>query len=168
MRHQTETNIREAFAGESQAHMKYLVYSARALEEGKSNIARLFRAIAFAEQIHASNHFRILGELADTVTNLKNALNGEILEVEEMYPAFMAVAKEQGEATAQASITGAMEAEKTHANFYHSAIEAAEAGGDLTLGRIHVCQVCGHTGEGDVPDRCPICGAAAERFRLFD
>jgi rubrerythrin len=167
MRQMTEKNLRDAFAGESQAHMRYLIFAERAEQEGKPNIARLFRAIAFAEQVHATNHFRALGDLGDTAANLQAAINGETYEVEEMYPAYDAVAKLQDEKEAQRSIHGAVTAEKIHAGLYSNARELALSGQDTDDQPVYVCDVCGYTGVGATPDVCPVCGASKEHFRVF-
>lgn len=168
MRKMTEENLRAAFAGESQAHMRYLIFSKKAEEEGYPNVARLFNAIAFAEQVHATNHFKTLGDLGDSGENLGAAIGGETFEVEEMYPAYDAVAKLQEEKGAQRSIHYAVEAEKIHAAMYQEARQAVEGGKDLDLGAVYICSVCGHTGEGEVRDRCPICSAPKEKFVRFE
>lgn len=167
MRKMTEANLRSAFAGESQAHMKYLIFAEKAEEEGYSNVARLFRAIAYAEQVHATNHFKALGDLGGSVENLGAAIDGETYEVEEMYPAFDAVANLQEEKEAQRSIHFALEAEKIHAAMYQQARQSVESGKDMEVGQIVICSVCGYTGEGEPPDRCPVCGAPGERFKKF-
>lgn len=167
MRRMTEDDLRAAFAGESQAHMRYLIFARKAEEEGYPNIARLFRAISFAEQVHATNHFRTLGDLGSSSDNLDAAIAGETYEVEEMYPAYDAVAKLQEEKGAQRSIHYALEAEKIHAAMYSRAKEAVKSGKDLEVGQIYICSVCGYTGEGEPPDRCPICGATRDKFKLF-
>ena len=105
-------------AGESQAHIKYLAFAAQAEKEGKPNIARLFEAIAYAEQVHATNHLKELGGIGDTVANLEAAIGGETFEVDEMYAAYLAVAELQGEKGAKRSMTYAIEAEKIHADMY--------------------------------------------------
>ncbi|RKY66301.1 MAG: rubrerythrin family protein [Candidatus Latescibacterota bacterium] len=167
MRRMTEEGLRAAFAGESQAHMRYLIFAQKAEEEGYPNIARLFRAISFAEQVHATNHFRTLGDLGSSADNLDAAIGGETFEVEEMYPAYDAVAELQGEKGARRSIRYALEAEKIHAAMYSKAKEAVKSGKDLEVGKIYICSVCGYTGEGEPPDRCPICGATKDKFRTF-
>jgi rubrerythrin len=167
MRKMTESNLQAAFAGESQAHMRYLIFSDQAEKDGRANAARLFKAIAFAEQVHATNHFRTLGGIETTVGNLQTAINGETYEVEEMYPAFKAVAELQGEKGAVRSTSWALEAEKVHADLYSQAQTAVKGGDDMDLGTVHVCGVCGWTGTGEKPDRCPICGAKAELIRTF-
>ena len=167
MRKMTESNILAAFAGESQAHMKYLIFARKAESEGYHNIARLFRSVAYAELVHASNHFKALGNLGETSENLEAAIGGETFEVDEMYPAYDAVAKLQGEKEAQRSIHYALEAEKIHAAMYQEAKQSVEAGKDFEIGKIHICDVCGYTGEGEPPDRCPICGAPVDKFSSF-
>ena len=167
MRKMTEENLKSAFAGESQAHMKYLIFATKAEEEGRPNIARLFKAIAYAEQVHATNHFKALGELGQTVQNLGAAIAGETYEVEEMYPAFQEVAKLQMEKGAQKSTRWAFEAEKVHAGMYQKARQAVEEGRDVKLGDVGICEVCGYTVEGPVPDKCPLCGVTKERFKKF-
>jgi len=167
MRKMTEDSLKAAFAGESQAHMKYLNFAAKAEAEGKTNVARLFRAIALAEQFHASNHLRTLGGIGTGSENLAAAIAGENFEVDEMYPAYIAVATAQGEKAAQRSFTWALEAEKVHAGMYQRAKDAVDAGKDVTLGKVYVCGVCGWTGEGEPPDRCPLCNAPREKFVTF-
>ena len=163
----TEENLKAAFAGESQAHMRYLAFADKAEKEGKANIARLFRAIAYAEQVHATNHLRELGGVTDTPGNLQEAINGETFEVEEMYPAYDAVAKLQNESGAVRSIHYAIEAEKIHADMYKSAKAEADAGKDVSIGKVYICPICGYTVEGDAPDKCPVCGAPREKFVEF-
>lgn len=167
MRQMTQANLEAAFAGESQAHMKYLVFAERAEREGFPNVARLFRAIAYAEQVHATNHLRTLGSVGKTAENLAAAIAGETYEVEEMYPAFQAVAELQGERAAARSNNWAMEAEKVHAKMYGDAKAAVEAGQDADIGQIYVCEACGYTGFGEPPDECPVCKARKERFLVF-
>jgi len=167
MRKMTQGNLEAAFAGESQAHMKYLIFAAQAEKEGLANVARLFRAISFAEQVHATNHFRTLGYLGTTADNLQAAIGGETYEVEEMYPAFRAVAELQEEKGAVRSHSAAMEAEKVHAGMYEKARQAVLSGRDAAVGDLYICEVCGWTVEGEAPERCPICGAPRNKFRRF-
>jgi len=167
MRKMTESNLQAAFAGESQAHMRYLIFSDQAEKEGHANVARLFRAIAFAEQVHATNHLETLDGIDTAVGNLQTAINGETYEVEEMYPAFRAVAELQGEQGAVRSTGWALEAEKVHAELYSQAQTAVKGGDDVAVGEVHVCRLCGWTGTGEKPDRCPLCGAKADRIRTF-
>jgi rubrerythrin len=167
MRKMTESSLEAAFAGESRAHMRYVIFADEAEKEGRTNVAKLFRAIAFAEQVHATNHLKNLDGIGATADNLQVAIDGETYEVEEMYPAFRAVAELQGEAGAVRSTTWALEAEKIHAGLYGEAKTAVEGGQDLEVDEIHICGICGWTGTGEKPDKCPICGAKAEKIRTF-
>ncbi len=167
MKAMTKENLSAAFAGESQAHMKYLAFSAQAEKAGKPNIARLFHAIAYAEQVHATNHLKVLGGVGDTVANLEGAMGGENFEVDEMYPAYLAVAELQAEKGAMRSMTYAIEAEKIHAEMYADAIESAKADEDIEIGEVYICPVCGYTHIGEPPDRCPVCNAKKEIFKAF-
>jgi rubrerythrin len=167
MRKMTEQNLWNAFAGESQAHMKYLIYSDVAQKSQKPNIARLFKAISFAEQVHATNHLRALSGIHETPENLDAAVGGETFEVEEMYPVYHDAAKLQGEKEAERSTFYALEAEKIHARMYQEAKDAAVKGQDLKLAEVHVCPVCGYTGQGEPPGFCPVCGADHKIFRRF-
>ena len=167
MRKMTQANLEAAFAGESQAHMKYLVFADKAEREGFPEVARLFRAISYAEQLHATSHFKVLGNVGKTVDNLGAAIGGETYEVEEMYPAFLAVAELQEEKAAVRSNSWALEAEKVHAGMYEMARQAVLAGEDAIVGDVYICQLCGWTVEGDAPDKCPLCGARREKFTKF-
>jgi rubrerythrin len=167
MHKMTQANLEAAFSGESQAHMKYLAFADKAEKEGLPKVARLFRAVSYAERVHATAHFRVLEGIGTTEENLQAAIGGENYEVEEMYPAFIAVAEVQEEKGATRSNKFAMEAEKVHAGLYEQARQAVLAGGDVQLTTVHVCEVCGWTVEGDAPDRCPLCGAKKEKFKAF-
>ena len=167
MRKMTRANLEAAFAGESQAHMKYLAFGDKAQKEGFPHVARLFRAVAYAEQVHATNHLETLGDLGKTAENLEAAIGGEQQEIEELYPAFQMVAELQGERAAVRSTRWALEAEKIHAAMYDKAKTAVEVGTDVELGRVYVCSVCGWTGEGEPPDECPLCRAKKESFVTF-
>ncbi len=162
----TKRFLGEAFAGESQAHMRYLIFANRAREEGFENVARLFEAIAFAELVHARNHFEALGNLAETKDNLQVAINGENWEVNEMYPAYNAVVEMQNESKAKRSIHYALEAEKIHSALYTKAKQAVEEGKDFEIGTIYICSICGYTTDSGV-ERCPVCGAGFEKFKKF-
>jgi rubrerythrin len=167
MRAMTQSNLQAAFAGESQAHMKYLNFAKKAEEEGKANVARLFRAASFAEEVHASRHLQTLDGVGATRDNLSAALEGEGFEVDEMYPAYLAVADEQEEAFAQQSFSRAYQTEQQHREFYARAKKAADAGADAAIDALWVCSNCGCTLEGDAPDKCPICGHARRSFAKF-
>jgi rubrerythrin len=167
MREMTRANLEAAFAGESQAHMKYAIFADKAEEEGYPEVARLFRAISFAERVHATNHLRELGDIGDTVSNLEVAIGGENYENTEMYPAFNAVAKLQNEKGAMLSIHYALEAEKIHEAMYGEAKNTVAAGSDIQSAPVLVCPVCGHTVIGEAPDKCPICATPKEKYRRF-
>jgi len=177
----TAANLRSAFGGESMAHLRYGVWATRARQEGFPNVARLFDAIGFAEEVHGSNHFNELRNetgdfpvvsmagfgLGETSENLQGAIDGETFEVTEMYPAYLNTAKDQSESGAERSFHYALEAEKIHAAVFQEAKQAVDGGGDVDLGPIQICDSCGYTHEGDAPDRCPICGVSKERFKTF-
>ncbi len=167
MKEMTQANLQAAFAGESQARTRYTVFADVADRENLPNIARLFRAAAFAEEKHASSHLRALGGVGTTAQNLKVAFGGESFEIAEMYPAYNAVAELQAERPALTSMQRALEAEKVHAQMYSQAQQAVEAKQDLAFKDIFVCEVCGFTMEGVAPDRCPVCGSPSSRFRKF-
>ncbi len=160
----TRDNLKDAFAGESQANRKYLAYGERAAKDGHSQVAKLFRAVAAAETVHAHAHLKAMGGVAGTLENLEDARAGEAFEVEEMYPPMLAAATEEGETQAERSISNALEVEKTHHRLFGEAIEAVKAGADLPEASIHVCPICGHTVIGGVPDQCPMCMAKGASF----
>lgn len=161
----TEKNLQYAFAGESQANRKYLAFSKKAEEEGYKQIAKLFRAAAEAETIHAFNHLRELGEIKSTKENLESAMNGEIFEFENMYPAMIEDAKADEDKGAERSFTFANEVEKIHAELYKKALENFSNNPEVDY---YVCQVCGNTVEGEPPDKCPICGALKKMFKKIE
>jgi rubrerythrin len=167
LKEMTKTNLQDAFAGESQAHLRYSVYADVAEREGLPNVARLFHAAAFSEQKHATSHLRALGGVGTTAQNLSNAFTGESFEIAEMYPAYIAEALLQEEKAALISMQRALDAEKVHAQLYSAATQAVETKKDLDLKDVFVCEVCGFTMEGDAPDRCPVCGTPKNRFRKF-
>lgn len=167
MKPMTQEDLSGAFAGESQAHLKYTVFAEVAEREKLPNVARLFRAAAYAEQIHASNHFRALQGVGKTVDNLQAAWEGETFEINEMYPAYIAVAGLEGEKRAQGSMEDALVAEKVHQALYAAAKQAVSAGSDAAAAPIWVCSACGFTGEGDAPEKCPVCGAVRTKLVIF-
>ena len=167
MKKMTEENVKGAFAGESQAHMKYMAFAEAAAKEKLANIARLFRANSFAEQIHATNHLRTLSGIQKTAENLQAAIEGETFEVTEMYPDYIKVAEDQGEKMAMMWFNYALVAEKVHAGLYKRAKESVDKGKDLDYFPVQVCGVCGFTAEGEAPDKCPVCGAPKEKFVKF-
>ncbi len=158
---QTEKHLKEAFAGESQANRKYLAFAEKAEREGYRQVARLFRAVAAAETVHAHAHLRALKGVGTTAENLQAAIQGETFEFESMYPPMIEAAEAEGNKQAVTSFTYANEVEKIHAGLYK---KAAEKMGDLEETDIHVCSVCGYTVEGDAPDECPLCKAKKKAF----
>jgi rubrerythrin len=163
----TEKSLQEAFAGESMAHTKYHIFSEIAAREGFPNVARLFQAISYAEQVHAANHARNLGIVKKTADNIETGIQSETFEIDEMYPAYDAIAKLQGEKGAEQSIFYALEAEKIHAMLYKSAKEDVSNGRDIDIADVHICPVCGYTHVGDPPDKCPVCNVSKKQFRKF-
>ena len=164
----SEENLMAAFAGESQANRKYLAYAKHAHDEGFPQIGRLFRAVAAAETIHAHSHFRVAGGVKSLVENVKDAIAGEHYEFTTMYPEFLEDAKKEGNKKAERTFHYANEVEKIHHNLYEGALEAVESGKDLEKKEIHICPVCGYTHEGDLPDKCPVCGAAKKVFMKIE
>jgi len=157
----TEENLKEAYAGESQANRKYLAFAKKAEEEGFKQVAKLFRAAAEAETVHAHNHLRELKGVKSTRENLEEAINGESYEFQKMYPAMIEEAKREGNKSAERSFHIANEVEKVHASLYKKALEVL---GKNEEGDYYICKVCGYTAEGDVPDTCPVCGAKKGAF----
>ncbi len=168
MRKMTEKSLQEAFAGESMAHMKYLIFSEVAKREGFPNLARLFKAISYAEQVHATNHARNLDYIGKTEDNSQTGIDGEMFEVDEMYPAYDAIAKLQDEKGAEKSIYFALQAEKIHAAYYQEAKEKVKQGKDFELTSVYICAVCGYTQiDGELPTKCPVCSVPSEKFKKF-
>ena len=167
MHEMTKQFLETAFAGESMAHMKYLIFAEKAEKDGQPNLARLFRAIAYAEQVHATNHYRELGKIADAAGNLQTCIDGEHFEVDEMYPVYYNAAEFQSEAGAARSTHYALEAERIHETMYEKAKRTVETSADLDLKAVHICPVCGYTIEGEAPEFCPVCGAKRDSFKAF-
>ena len=157
-------NLQEAFAGESQANRKYLAFAKKAEEDNRPQVAKLFRAAAEAETIHAHAHFRVMGGIKDTVANLEAAIEGEGFEFQQMYPKMLAEAQEEGNKPAEFSFKNALAVEEIHHGLYSKALEAVKAGNDLPTTSIYVCPVCGNTVEGGAPDTCPICNVPGSKF----
>jgi len=158
-------DLKAAFSGESQANRRYLAYAATAEREGHDHIAKLFRAVAAAETIHAHNHLRTLGGIKDTEANLKEAMGGENYEVVSMYPEFIADAEEEGHRRAATTFRWAWEVEKIHEQLYREALENLDEGPPEETPEYWVCSACGHTHVGDEPpEECPICGAKRKQY----
>ena len=161
----TADNLQEAFAGESQANRKYLAFAKQAERDGHPQVAKLFRAVAAAETVHAHAHLRAMGGIGSTVENLKAAIEGETHEFTDMYPPMIEQAEAEGNKAAARSFTYANAVEKTHAELYRQALENLE---DPVETDYHVCAVCGHTVAGGPPDKCEVCGANARAFEKID
>jgi rubrerythrin len=160
----TDKNLQEAFAGESQANRKYLAFAKKADQDGFRQVAKLFRAAAAAETVHAHSHLRVMKGVKSTSENLAAAIEGEAHEFQSMYPEFLREAETQGNVAAETTFRYALAVEEIHHMLFTSALGAVKEGKDLTAEPIYVCEVCGHTITGAPPDRCPICKAAKERF----
>ncbi len=161
----TEQNLLDAFAGESQANRKYLAFGKKADTEGYPQAAKLFRAAAAAETVHAHAHLRTLKGVGSTADNLKEAISGETFEFKTMYPAMIEDAKAEDEKAALRSFTYANDVEKIHANLYTHALENLDS---LEAVDYYVCNVCGYTCENEPPDECPVCKAKAKAFFKVD
>lgn len=161
----TSENLKAAFAGESQANRTYLAFARKADADGFKQIAKLFRAAAEAETVHALAHFRVMGGVKSTETNLESAIAGEGYEANEMYPAFLAEAETEGNKAAVTSFRNALAVEKVHHALYTGALAAFRQGRDLKGDRIWICPVCGNTVVGDEPPAaCDVCGAPGDKF----
>jgi rubrerythrin len=161
----TEKNLMEAFAGESQANRKYLAYAKQADKEGYAQVAKLFRAAAEAETVHAHAHLRTVGGIKSTADNLKDAIAGETHEFKSMYPAMIADAQAEGNKAGERTLSYANEVEKVHAALYEKALEKM---GNLEKVDYYVCSICGYTCEKEPPERCPVCTSNAKVFYKVD
>lgn len=161
----TIDNLKEAFAGESQANRKYLAFAKKADEEGLFQIARLFRAAAEAETVHAHNHLTVLKGIKSTEENLKEAIAGEVEEFKEMYPDFIKVAEEENNKEAVWTFDVANQVEEIHAGLYQKALDSIGNNVEVIY---YVCNFCGNTVEREAPDICPICGAPKQEFKKIE
>lgn len=181
MKQMTQQHLINAFGGESQAHMRYMHFATQAVKENFSNAARLFEAVAYAEYVHAGDHYRLLSHLdggfvansmaafgpGNTAKNLGLAIAGESFEIEEMYPVYIETARLQAEKGAQRTFEWAYNTEKEHLRLFQKAKRAVDGGKDVKLGPLQVCSVCGFTLEGAAPDVCPLCGAKSSKITAF-
>jgi rubrerythrin len=161
----TTRNLKDAFAGESQANQKYRAFAKKAEKDGFANIARLFQATAEAERIHAEGHLKALEGIGSTADNLQAAIDGETYEFEKMYPPMV----EQAEADdhkAKRMFKYATEAEAVHAKLYKLALDAVQQGKDLDVD-FYLCPVCGYIEFGQPTKECPVCGTKPEKFVKF-
>ena len=159
----TEENLKEAFAGESQANRKYLAFAKKAEQEGFENVARLFRTAAEAETIHAHGHLKAMGGVGSTAENLQAAIDGETYEYTTMYPPMLEKA-EGDDHRAKRMFDLAMQAEEVHAGIYKRALEAIQRGEDFEETDFYLCPVCGHIEIGSAPEACPICYTPGAKF----
>lgn len=164
----TEENLKAAFAGESQANRRYLAFAKKAEEDGFSQVAKLFRAAAEAETVHAHNHLRAMKGVKSTGENLQEAVDGETHEFTEMYPKMIKTAEEEGNQEALVSFSHANKVEEVHAGLYRKALESVKEGKDLESKDILVCPVCGYTVEGSAPEACPVCGTSGSEFKRIE
>jgi rubrerythrin len=162
----TEKYLQEAFAGESQANRKYLAFAAKADQEGFTQAAKLFRAAADAETVHAHSHLKVLNGIKSTKENLQEAVSGETHEYESMYPGMIEAAKAEGNKAAERSFSFANSVEKIHAKLYQNLLD--NLGKSQETYSYYVCPVCGFTAEKEAPDTCPVCGAKGSLFRKID
>ncbi len=160
----TEDNLKAAFAGESQASTRYLAFARKAEQEGHPRAAKLFRAASTAETVHARNHLETMDGVKSTEENLKEAIAGENHEHVEMYPGFIEQAEKERKPKAVRTFDWARKVEIAHESLYKSVLDALQGGGEPEVKDYYVCQVCGFTAEGGVPDKCPVCGAPAKQF----
>ena len=160
----TPQNLKDAFSGESQANRTYLAFAKKAEQEGLPQIAKLFRAAAHAETVHALNHLELTEKTKSSLENLKTAVSGETFEFNEMYPKYIETAKEEGNKKATWSFDVANKVEKIHAKLFSKAIENLKNNKVVANINYYVCEVCGNTVEGVAPERCPICGAPKKQF----
>jgi rubrerythrin len=160
----TQDDLKTAFSGESQANQRYLAFAKKADQEGFAQIARLFRAAAAAESVHAGNHLRADEGVKSTLENLKEALGGENYEVNSMYPPMLATAQEENQKKAATSFGWALEVEKIHAALYTEAINNMDSKEDYEY---TICPFCGYTHKGPAPEKCPVCGAPGSKFETI-
>jgi rubrerythrin len=160
----TKKNLKDAFAGESQANRRYLAFAIQAEEEGLPEVAKLFRAIAEAETVHALNHLRVLGEVNSTKKNIEKGIEGEKEEIDEMYPEFVKEADKEDNSRAKQTFGYALSVEKIHHKLLREAWKQAKEGKDLEKEKIMLCPVCGNTMKREIPDPCPICNTGKQKF----
>jgi len=164
----TKENLEEAFAGESQASRRYLFFAEKADSEGLTQIARLFRAAAEAETVHARNHLKAMDGIGATGDNLKESIGGESYEFTEMYPGFIERAKAENNEKAEITFSYANKVEKVHHGLYRKALEQLESGKEAKDEPYYVCPVCGYTVAGEAPEKCPVCGTPRKMFKKVE
>ena len=164
----TSENLEMAFVGESQANRKYLAFAKKADSEGYPMVAKIFRAAAEAETVHAHAHLRAMSGVKSTQENLQEAIKGESFEFQDMYPEYIKQAREEDSKQALVSFQNAMAVEQVHHSLYIESLNAVKAGKDMTQAKIFVCCVCGNTVLDEPPDKCPVCGAPKDKFTEFE
>lgn len=168
MAYETENNLQEAFGGESKANRRYLFFAEKAEKEGYPQVAKLFRAVAEAETVHARNHFNAMDAIGSTKDNLLAASIGEHQEFTAMYPYFIEKAGEEKNERAKRTFNWANEVEKVHHGYFEAALAAVEESKQPADATYYVCQVCGNTVTGEPPEKCPVCGAPARAFQKME
>lgn len=168
MPYKSEENIHEAFSGESKANRRYIFFAEKAEKEGYPQVAKLFRAVAEAETVHARNHLNAIDAIGTTKDCLLAASMGENMEFTGMYPAFIAKAKEELNVRAERTFDWANKVEKVHYGFFEVALKEVKEGRQPADATYHVCQVCGNIVTGEIPEKCPICGAVAKAFKKVE
>jgi rubrerythrin len=163
----TKENLAGAFAGESQANRKYLAFAKQAEVDGYPEVAKLFRAAAHAETVHAHAHLRAMGGIHKTAENLESAIDGEGFEFQKMYPPYLDEAQKEGDKMAEISFRNALAVEEIHFDLYSKALSAVKGGNDLASRPVYVCEVCGNTVYDEAPDKCQVCGVPKDRFTLI-
>ena len=161
----SEKNLSDAFSGESQANRRYLAFAKQADKEGFPQVAKLFRAAAAAETVHAHSHLKQLNGIKSTKENLEAAVRGETFEFKNMYPQMIKEAEEEGNKGALRSFKYANDVEKVHAELYQKALDNLGSNAEVD---IYVCDICGYTAEGEAPDECPVCKAKKQAFKKID
>lgn len=164
----TKDNLADAFAGESQANRKYLAFAQKAENDGLPQVAKLFRAAAAAETVHAHAHLRAMGGIKTTTENLAEAIEGEGFEFQKMYPPYLKLAQEEGNKVAEVSFRNALAVEEIHHDLYTAALESVKSGRDLPERKLYVCEICGNTVYNEAPEKCPVCGVPHSKFFLVD
>ena len=164
----TQKNLKDSFSGESQANRRYLAFAKKAEKEGLLQVAKLFRAAAFAETVHALNHLEVMNEINSTLDNLETAVSGETFEFNEMYPEYIQIAKTEGNKKAVWSFDVANKVEKVHASLFSKAIETLKNKKEPIVTEYYVCEVCGNTVEASAPEICPICRAKKIKFKKIE
>lgn len=161
----TNDNLKTAFEGECKAHMKYNAFARAAKKEGHAQIAKLFRAIAEAEKIHALNHFAVMGESGKVEQNTTSAIDAETYEFTQMYPAFIRQAEQDSQSRAAMSFRGAATVEKIHGGLLNDALASPGRSKDEDY---YVCSICGNTVRGAMPDKCSVCSAGSDKFKFVE